>query len=531
MPQIQSSRSALQRNRSRAHRVGFCLALFATAAATHAEPAVQPPVGSPPVKKLAFDPRLADPVVNEAAGLSVRPPVGGVIQRRGGNVDELFRVVDTDIGWEFAVSRIQLTEPMELVTPRVEPAAPGQPRAQPTPGFVDTFASQMPTDNPGQFLRNELVPIATVDGAILTTRASGLKGKQLHQAAILRRSPTWFYIVRYVVGVGDGPVEADPNAVAAVDTFAASLESLTLLDTDDIRAEQDERLFRSRTVMLNWTESRLQQTLVPQTWLRLIRNGKDIGYSYVVEEPAVDLPRPGQTEKVVERPLGVRVGVRSRTQPDADLILDSESWSYVSFDRGQEAFSNQIVAKSADGKSDYAIERGSAVRRDRDIPKVVKVPGVGQDQIIVQRDQTHNLEVFSISKQTPLPPKTLPLQPYYLPAALGHLLPRLLPLNDPRTYMFSTYVSDNRQIMARYVDVLPAQNINLDGQIRLLVPVSDRVGWDGAPTLHYLTPDGVYVGSVNEAAGVTVLVSDEAAIRTLWKDADLSRPSAPEQTK
>jgi hypothetical protein len=49
---------------------------------------------------------------------------------------------------------------------------------------------------------------------------------------------------------------------------------------------------------------------------------------------------------------------------------------------------------------------------------------------------------------------------------------------------------------------------------------------DGAPTLHYLTRDGQWLGSVNEEQKLTVLPSDAETIRMLWKDAKLGTDAA-----
>ena len=57
------------------------------------------------------------------------------------------------------------------------------------------------------------------------------------------------------------------------------------------------------------------------------------------------------------------------------------------------------------------------------------------------------------------------LPPFYLPQALGQLLPRLLPLGQPKTYLFATWVSESRALMMRYVDVGTESRVEFNGRL------------------------------------------------------------------
>jgi len=92
--------------------------------------------------------------------------------------------------------------------------------------------------------------------------------------------------------------------------------------------------------------------------------------------------------------------------------------------------------------------------------------------------------------------------------------------------MFAFYVGDEHEVMARYVDVEPVQDVEFDGRVQRAVIVRDRIGVDGSPTLHYVTRDGQWLGSVNEEQKLTVLPSDAETIRMLWKDAKLGSDAA-----
>jgi hypothetical protein len=57
-----------------------------------------------------------------------------------------------------------------------------------------------------------------------------------------------------------------------------------LLDRSGIKQDQNERLFRTRALFVHFTPERIRRSVVDEQWLRIIRDGEEIGYSYVVEE-------------------------------------------------------------------------------------------------------------------------------------------------------------------------------------------------------------------------------------------------------
>ena len=103
-------------------------------------------------------------------------------------------------------------------------------------------------------------------------------------------------------------------------------------------------------------------------------------------------------------------------------------------------------------------------------------------------------------------------------------------LKEPKTYMFAIFVSDNRQVMERYVDVGVAGDFVLNGQRIHAIPVKDRVGLEGPLTTHYVsaTPDSqgryVYLGSENKDTKITVVATDAQTLQKIWSDANLTRP-------
>jgi hypothetical protein len=121
-------------------------------------------------------------------------------------------------------------------------------------------------------------------------------------------------------------------------------------------------------------------------------------------------------------------------------------------------------------------------------------------------------------------PETHAPSPWYIPQAVGQMLPRLLPLNRPVTYLFQSYVGEQHEVVHRYVDVGFEKTVTLNGSEVRAIPISDRIRLEGVPTIHYMSLNGKYLGSVNEDAKITILPTDRATLEKVWKNPDLTRP-------
>jgi len=480
--------------------------------------------GRPDVVDANTPVELDPPFVSEAAGISISPPAGGKMIRRGGNGDELVRFINETDKWSLVVSRIVLSEGVPLVTADAAAAS----RNPSLIGFVDTAIQQMPSDTPGKLLRFDLIPVAGLESALLASRFSVGVEKRLQQQAIVRRTDRFYFIISLTTAAGKGDVEIDPRIGAATRVFREVIDSIQVLDQDAIRSDQEDRLIRTRSLLINLATTKLQSVLINEQWLRLQVDGKDVGYSYIVEEPANDLPRRGQPANAnTDRVLGLRIGVRSRSYLSPGESVDAESWMWISNDRKQEAFSNQVVSVDPTGKKNFALELGRSTKRLR--PVADKFADDQGNKGVTSKEQ-YTLEVWSTGSRAALPPIKRDLPPWYLPQAVGHLLPRLLPINEPRTYMFATYLTDNREVITRYIDVLPATEVSLGGTKRIAIPVQDKLGLEGTVTTHYVSLDRKYLGSINPASKVTILATDANTLEQLWKDADLTRPAEVNET-
>src|SRR5262249_23525186 len=136
----------------------------------------------------------------------------------------------------------------------------------------------------------------------------------------------------------------------------------------------------------------------------------------------------------------------------------------------------------------------------------------------------HALYVTFLDKGERPPPLRVELGAGYLPQATGYLLPRLLPLDHPDTYMFFTYVSASRKVMARYLDVGQEQDVPIMGKKVRAVLIRDKIGLEGSVTIHYVSPKGAYLGSYNADNKVMILPSDKETLLKLWENPELTAP-------
>ena len=100
----------------------------------------------------------------------------------------------------------------------------------------------------------------------------------------------------------------------------------------------------------------IRQSLVPEQWLRLIKDGKDIGYTYLVEEIARDLPRRGQQLMDSGGNDGVLIGVRTRTLPEPGTQVDTESWMW-SCVRSQNGKVHELCPAEKSGRGGRPLQR------------------------------------------------------------------------------------------------------------------------------------------------------------------------------
>ncbi|MBC8106495.1 MAG: hypothetical protein H7Z14_07895, partial [Anaerolineae bacterium] len=485
------------------------------------------------------------------------PPAGWKqIRNRGG--DEIVQYVDEDMHRVLTVNRLDFNPPVEMTMHKV---ARGGQKEHDENGLFEETVDRLRSEQPGfEVDRQEVVQVPTPEGWVMDMGLVAGRYKvgaddNITMIALVRQSPAdkstttatrVYYSFSMTAGIprGEKITDDNPEVQKIADTFNQMTETIRLLDQTTIREDQDRRLFRTRSLFVNLTEARIRQSLVPEQWLRLIKNGKDIGYTYMVEETGKDLPRRGQQLMDAGGNDGVLIGVRTRTLPDAGTQVDTETWMWSSFDRKFEKFTNFALMKKPGEPEDRFSEIGSTNTQTKLIKERVNTRELDKgarfgkenqnfdpNQPAVRQVEVTNLEVVYKGKNVVAPPISQQLSPWYLTQGMAHLVPRLVAANKDdrgKTFMFAVYNSDNRALMTRYVDVEEEQSVDIGGQKRLAIPVRDRLGLEGSVTTHYFTSDGKYLGSMNPESKIMVLPADRSEIEKLWKNADLSRPTEVE---
>jgi hypothetical protein len=459
---------------------------------------------------------LAPAFESESAGISLQPPVGGRAIDRPGDA-EIVRFVYEGDESVLAVVSVTLPEPVPL-TALTTPDAPPE-------GMLERAAAEFKRAHvAGQIVRQDLTNVGDGSVGMLVARYTLGTNSFLHQQAIVQASDRLYYTITYVTPGArpePGNDEVDPKEQQAVDTFAAVLDTVRLLDRSHIKVDQDQRLYRTRAFYVNLSQKTLEAALVPEQWFRIVTDGKDIGYLYVVEEKT----------KLAGLPA-VKVGLRSRTFDERNRQIDAEAWLQMSTDRKHEQWSRLSVVTDGATKT-HATEIGTS-----DLATRVVAEQLDRDQQIagvkpgIRMVEQYPLTVkYAASTGAPEPVERQ-LPPWYMPQALGHLLPRVLPLGERKGYLFATFVPDRREVMMRYVDLQTERQVTFAGKTLRATPVQEKIGLDGYVTTHYLDDAGRYLGSESkfpDEAGKMLTVSYVATtadeLNARWKDVNLTRPT------
>lgn len=412
-------------------------------------------------------------------------------------------------------------------------------------GYLSAAINQLRSADPtADVLRSDILDTGDLKMGVIIAQTKIRKQPTLLQEVLIQATPRLYFSLAMTCPAPAEKAEKTPAMVEAAATFRAIIDSIQSVDLTHIRQDQEERLFRTRALFVDWTKQKLLSALLPEQYLRIRQDGKDTGYAYIVEQPADALPREGEARNGAPDPqqaTGLRIGVRTRTTGDEGKRLDVENWMFVTFDRRHEVWSNVSVTNDPTAKSEkmkvnwFSQVGASDMNRERVFDKNLKSddfsrldaakPGERSDLPYREVDK-YMLTVRDEGRSAVAQPLQRELPPFYLPQALATMLPRLLPLNRPNGYLFACYAPDRRAVMLRYVDVLAEREVTIDGKKVRAVPITDKFGYDGNVTTHYMSPEGKFLGSINDSAKTEILPTDRQTLSQLWKDANLTEPGA-----
>ena len=402
---------------------------------------------------------------SQSAGISVCPPANlHLVNRIGEN--SVAEWADEKFTWRLVLSQSVLANPIPLVN---TPDNFGKEAV----GLLETTVDVHKGRYPGVLiLRQDVTNIA--DGGVPDPHNASIKKpnvgliimrytdggvRYLTQQALIQGNSHIYYIVTLTTPGGkglqaDSPIE--PIEKEAVGAFNAMLDQVRLTDRGAIRAEQDERLDHTRNLLVNINSRSMHAALVSEQWLRIIRDGKDIGYTYITEDPAAAIP-PKLTETQVKEHKSVRdlirpgdgvlIGMRARLIQDGirsdktkgPIQTDGASWYFISGDLKHEDWSRLIVSDDHVNPNVSRLDEiGTSDKRQ--INKIViadpKKPGalpVGNrpEPFLLPMDD-YELDVTLLTNKENAQPVQRKVSPWYIPQAIVQLLPRLLPRRSMR---------------------------------------------------------------------------------------------------
>jgi hypothetical protein len=510
------------------HRLASPLIFLVFIAPVFAQTASTRPVSD------STDPLLGKLFRSRIDGIQLNPPAGGAMIREL-NSGEIVRFVYADESWDVRVKPIPLHVPLPL-------------SAGTDGGVLELMATHLTDSNPtAEILSRQVVQMHGKDVGVIDARYTAGIDRVFAQQAIFKDTNRHYFAVQMTSKGKPKTAPAnqpDPDEDRATTSFEHMLQSVRILDRQELAEEQIRRINKTHGLYVLLDRKTILAAIEPLHLMRVVRDGKDVGFIQVNEREAVHNSNDGieviiHSHVVVDQqPVRPETAAATPATPETGGIVISKqigptavepvktlppqnlytsSIFFVTFDRSHEDWTtisqtDEQVANqlNENGYSDLTVKRILDPAEVRASVKHAATQPLSKDfaDYILDVDYTrgHKREA-SVAAQLP---------PFYLPQALGQMLPRLLPSDEPAQYMFGFYVSGQRNVMSRYVDVLETKDVDLDGQTVRAVPITDRIGVDGIPTTHYCTRQGQWLGSVNDESKTVVLPTDEKTLERLW---------------
>lgn len=440
-----------------------------------------------------------------------RPPLGGAQTRRLGFGEEIVQYSNVDEKWSLKVSRMILDRPARLL--------PADDKKSGEPALLEEASHQLLIQNVNtEILRKNVVNVGLLDVGLLISRFTQSGSFWLRQQAFIQANSRVYYVFDFMTPsrrtATDKPEEEDPAERMGIEIFRAMLDTVALLDQREIIEDNDRRLFRTRSFQVGLDDT-IRKAAIPDQYFRVLREGKDVGWIYIAEELGE-----------FQGHSGVFVAGLTLGRPDDKSAVSISSEAFCSLDFKQAYESWLAITESVrDGRRGRLVEIGESAKRTRNILDKKAAP----DKRDPRQPAIKSIDLYKLSVTQSDPTgsrKSIErdLPSYYLPQAVGSMVPRLLPRKEPREYLFAVWVGGEREVMYRYLDVEAEHDVLFNGQNIRAVTIKDRIGLEGDPAYHYFSPEGKYLGSTSAATGVVIVAADLQAITKIWPDAKPVRP-------
>lgn len=515
--------------------------LFVAARADTAQPS------STPIHKHDL---LAAPFVSRVYGIQFSPPLN-CTQVDKTSPDTIVEFDRDELNWQLRAWRVRLERALPLTIHKDQ-------FGRDQDGVVEVTLANIKQQTPGvEILRNEVINVGRVRVGMIAVRyETATHERRFTQQAIIEAPDADHQLYYFLDLTGPGKPISEPEDIVnpaektAFDTFSEVVDSAVLLDRSNIIEDQRQRLYHTMALFVSWSADdgrMVQNALVPERWQRIIKDGQDVGYQYIVEEFE---PRPKSPGSSL-----VRIGVRSHMAPTPVEQWDTETWMVSSIDLKHEDWHTSVRCTNSKGElldsfSQVAASdeqtKAVALATNTDAPDGALMPAqdsnamhqgpLGQGNVDIVTVRT--LQATTTHQKATLSPFKLDVPAFYVPQAFGFLLPDLLPLK-PKGYMFATFVPSNPQnggvssggnVMSRYMDVLQLQHVKFHQQEFDAFPITDKITLEGATTTYYVSPEGKFLGSTSafvegdKTTTVEVVPTDKQTLEHIWISPNLSRP-------
>jgi hypothetical protein len=279
-------------------------------------------------------------------------------------------------------------------------------------------------------------------------------------------------------------------------TLSAVLATLEITDPDEAIKQRREAMANGAALLkrLADTEHKVDISLSAQPWFLMTRKDKPVGFMKVV-----------QAKSRQAGPEGYEVTTWAMTQASDDKAMLYKRYQFVSAIGDLERWSEQLQVGS--GKdSEVFIQSGT------------------MDDRIADRKQQKPIWMINCDcgtdKKTKSQRKALgDVKGIYLPYAFGVLLPKVVDLKEPKSYLFATYVARTNDFDMRTFTVVGPSKTTVGGKEVAAVKILDKASEEDDPVEMWVNADGELL-RIQGADGLVIEQSNHEAVLRRNANAD-----------
>ncbi|MFP4052228.1 MAG: hypothetical protein ACLFV7_00005 [Phycisphaerae bacterium] len=279
---------------------------------------------------------------------------------------------------------------------------------------------------------------------------------------------------RFLVFTLFGPLNKADRLRSVMDKV---MDNVTITDPEEELKRRQTYLRNGKVALLGLTREAVAKAAADKPlWMLMKLKGKTVGWMRQSES----MDKEQQFE-------GLKVVTHSSAELPKSPVRLSKSDMFSSIGRTYERWTELLQIGS--GKTAVSFME-KAFRKDR----------------VILCNASRNGKALPVLKREDVPAQ------WFLPKAIGMMLPRFLDLDKPRTYAFATYNSRTNKYDMRLFVVGETVMVEHGGRRVKAIRCQDQAHWDKEPATVYLKPDGTLI-RLETADEFVVELSDEATVR------------------